>query len=835
MSFATDIVKKILGISGMTFSDLENETYRNKFSDYLPWIAYSDDTKSFLCADNTAGFMFECSPLAFASEKTVETLEGLLRLNVPDGSVLQFILFADNNITPYVDIYKSLKKRDIPLVQEGARRFGQFLIDGSEGLSNTGNIPVRDFRLFVTIKFPIKEWGSRSLDVGETHRTVSEILKGANLFPREMDAEDLIRWMSFLFNEGYTGVDVPYNDSVPLNRQVILAETPITKSMSSITIGTRNFRCTTPKRVPREIDITQTNVMFGGIKGIQDDINQYRTPFIYCINVVFSNLSTRLHTKCNAILQQKGVGSFAFMHAARQEEHQWAVDELEKGRRFLEIVPILWVYGNNEKLVSESIIRARRLWEDCGFVMQEDRGILPILFISSLPFGFYNTGRNLMNLERHFVVPTDTIATLLPIQADFAGGGKPQVLFVGRKGQLISLDIFHKAAANNHNMFITAASGAGKSFTNNYFLYNYYANGAKVRVIDIGDSYKKMTKIASGRYLDIEEDDMCINPFSSIVDEEYDLNTIPYICAQMVYSNSDRAEPTQTEMELLTRAVIWAYRQEGTAADIEHVYQYLAKYPMYAGNDEEEHNNTLFREELATTAHRLSFNMRQFARGGQYEKYFNGASTFNIRNDEFVTLELGKISSKKELFNVVTLQVINAVTSDLYFSARNENKLIVFDEAWQFIRDSAIIGKVIEEGYRKARKYNGSFTIITQSINDLELFGRVGKVIYANSAFKLYLQAQDIEKAREAKFIDYSDFELALLKSVRKNTPKYSEIFIDSPYGKGVARLAVDPFSYWIYTSDPDENTLIERTMEEEGCTFEGAIKEIVSRTGVAK
>jgi len=53
--------------------------------------------------------------------------------------------------------------------------------------------------------------------------------------------------------------------------------------------------------------------------------------------------------------------------------------ELEKGRRFLRIMPLLWVYGRDEKLVSESLVRAKRLWEDCGYVMQEDRGILPIL------------------------------------------------------------------------------------------------------------------------------------------------------------------------------------------------------------------------------------------------------------------------------------------------------------------------------------------------------------------------------------------------------------------------------------------------------------------------
>ena len=40
---------------------------------------------------------------------------------------------------------------------------------------------------------------------------------------------------------------------------------------------------------------------------------------------------------------------------------------------------------------------------------------------------------------------------------------------------------------------------------------------------------------------------------------------------------------------------------------------------------------------------------------------------------------------------------------------------------------------------------------------------------------------------------------------MRNAKPNYSEVFIDSPLGLGIARLVVDPFSYWINTSAPNE------------------------------
>ena len=109
------------------------------------------------------------------------------------------------------------------------------------------------------------------------------------------------------------------------------------------------------------------------------------------------------------------------------------------------------------------------------------------------------------------------------------------------------------------------------------------------------------------------------------------------------------------------------------------------------------------------------------------------------------------------------------------------------------------------QGYRRARKYQGSFGIVMQSMNDLMLFGGTGQVILENAATKFLLQGSTYDRAVDNKILDYQGFVLDLLKSVRNNKPNYSEVFIDSPLGVGVARLVVDPFNYWINTSAPDD------------------------------
>ena len=121
MPSASNLLKKVLGVEGLTFQDLKDETYRKRFSHYLPWVTYDPETKVYGCSDDSVGFIFECSPLAFAGEQTMETLEGLVRLNVPSGSVIQFTLLADPYIEPYLSAYKALKTRDSDLTRASRR------------------------------------------------------------------------------------------------------------------------------------------------------------------------------------------------------------------------------------------------------------------------------------------------------------------------------------------------------------------------------------------------------------------------------------------------------------------------------------------------------------------------------------------------------------------------------------------------------------------------------------------------------------------------------------------------------------------------------------------
>ncbi|MDD2467806.1 MAG: TraC family protein, partial [Desulfobulbus sp.] len=768
-------------------ADLEQMTSRHPFAAYLNYLAYDYNLDIYLNQDCSLGMLWECTPLTFAGPKALTSLEGLFRAGLPKGSVLQLILYADSHIAPILEAYQESRTVDDIIVRTSADQIVDFMEHGRRGLAACSNIPVRNFRLFVAVKLPGDTPEApnpedfidreRAKPLQDIKRQITETLKAALLSPRSMPPGDLLEWARRLFNHYPTGYPehnfTSYNDTIPLRKQILNADTVVREAGDHLRVGDNFFCCTTPKIIPAEVDPLQTNTLFGGIWGLVSDMDQIKTGFLYTLNILFEQgLETRIHAKCNLLLNQQAVGSLSPLLRRKQEEHLEATDALEHGVKFVRIIPILLVWDRDLEGARESCTRARRIWEDNGYVMQQDTFVLKILFLSALPFCLYTTGKNVDNLERDFIAPVPSVTPLLPVQGDFAGtGGVPKLIFTGRKGQLISLDFFAKGAPN-HNTVCGATTGSGKSFLVNFLAFNYYACGSLVRIIDIGGSYKKIANMLGARYLDFQPGTtVSLNPFTSIQEPEEELKSVTAVFAQMAYSNSDTDKCNDTELNMIRNAVRWAWQQKEQEADADTVYAFLAKFPEVPAADFDSMSDN---PALVEVARKLAFNIREFTNHGFHGKFFTGPSTFDIHRDAFVVLELENLKIQPDLYRVVTLLVLNAVTQDLYLSDRSRSRLIIFDEAWQFLGKAAMLGPVINEGYRRARKYNGSFMVITQSILDLDSFGEVGRVINGNSAFKIYLESSDFDQARKQGLIQYDDFGLQILNNVKSNPPRYS-------------------------------------------------------------
>jgi conjugal transfer ATP-binding protein TraC len=812
----------------LTNGELHRMVYRNRFSRYLPWIAYDEKDKLFYNMDNTIGVMWECFPGLFFAEKDMQVLEGLFKIGYPEGSVMQFILIADSYVEPLLRAYLE-RKRYAP----------SFVLKAMESLTNyykdpraLDKIPSRWFKLYVTLKIPESEFFKVSID--DLCTSVEEILRAVGLYPRRVDVGSLVAFMRRLF--GVFDEDVydycPYTE---IRKQILTPDVKIEVEGKHIKVGKRIWRCLTPKTLPAQVDIFWSGFLTGSYEGVSGDVSQVNSPFMVVWNIILRDLKSKITSKANFVIAQQSLGTFVAALARRKEEFMRVFADMEEGRKYYEVIPIVWVMDEDEERVREAVYRVKRLWESTGAVMQEEDIILMPLFIYSLPFGFYWDAKTLEFLDRTFILPSHTLPYVIPTQADYFGTGSYALLFKGRKGQVIGIDLFAKGASN-YNWYVAAPTGKGKSFLVNYLVYNYFAEGVKIRIVDIGGSYKKLVHMLGGKFIDFSPDaNICLNPFSQIKEPEYDLPVVAAVILQMIKSQTGTfpTEKVETVTSIIKGAVNFAYKKFGTDADLDVIYEYLIDFPKYSEEYEElcEEGKEVCLEDFKLITSHLAFNLRKFTSEGVYGKWFIGRSNIDFSQDQLVVLELEGLKPQRDLYSVVVLQVLNMATMDLYLSDRMHPRLVIFDEAWQFLQDNELYQKIIEEGYRRARKYGGSFGVITQSLLDFEQFGAVGKVINANCEFKFFLESGDFQAAKKQGIIDYDDFTMHILNTLRYNAPKYSEIFVhSSSFGCGIVRLIVDRYSYYLFTTRPEEVAEIERMVKEEGLSYDEAIQKMVEK-----
>ncbi len=774
---------------------------RESFSRFLPFVGYDDHHQVYRTMDNGVGYLFEIQPVAFASDSVVQAMSGLANISFSDKTVVQIILMADPYIGDILDDYIETKTRADALVTKNAVQFVSHIVSQQSGLDQMYGIPIRNFRCFVAIKSP-DHLPADTLSVTE------EALRkfGCRRVPPD-GKTGLLVWMRRMFSDMRMARADVYDQTKPLNKQIIDAGAVTDFERMDAKIGKHFARCLTPKAMPKEITPQMVNRLCGGMMGLMDDPEQVTGPFLISLNITFGGAEAEITKKSQIMSAQKAGGAVAHEIARMVNEYHWAVDYM-KSDKFVRVIPTIWVFGYDQDQCRDNASRVMRLYETLKFSMQEEDYLNKVLFILSLPFGLYLEKGNIDLLERDFYLPVETAGVLAPVQGDFRGAGRPVQVFIGRKGQIGTFDLFG-VGGNNYNFVVSAESGGGKSFLLNNMLFQYYAAGAAVRIIDIGGSYEKACKIFGGRYIDIGKENVVLNPFDfEAVDEEEEKISIQAaadVLALMATSASG-VRLSEEQLNLLKSAARWVFKTERCEEGVDAAREYLATYPQHAPDIEKSAANV-----LADDAHKLAFNLQDYCTEGDYGRFFNGKSTLRIKQDDFVVVELERLRGQKQLFSTMVMQILNVITQDLYLSERERPRFILFEEAASFLKESmagsmsSTFAGVIEAGFRRARKYNGSFGVVLQSVLDLPSFGDVGHVIMENAATKFYLQGSSYGLASERKIIPYDGFALKLLQSVRSNPPHYSEIFIDSPAGCGVARLVVDKHSYWVNTSHPND------------------------------
>ncbi len=776
--------------------------------DYLPWLAYDDDSKLFLLDGNYVGFTYSTRPMSGFTEDMERRFHSLLNMEYPAGTFLQFNLLVFDDIYGHLFEMQNARSgsRD-PLINASTAKAIEFLRKGALG---NGTQPVRNSRLLVSVKFPIRELSPDEEELENAvclRRDVGEVLSTIGFSDLSVANDtELLHQLNVITNRGpraaWRGGRMPVDENKFLREQVLDYDTTLTAHETSLRLGNSWVTSLSPKRLPRA-------GYFGMAERLSTDPHT-GSRGIPCAHMITCTVKIEDISKMKGQIERnrKYYGNYARgpfgrilpEYVRRSEDLHLISDQIASGdqvHRFALNILLFSPTPDKARSTARSVIT---YLNEIGFSFLEDAGVSFQMLRANLPLGVEQ--EDVRNLSRFRTMNSSSLALFAPLFYEWRGSGTPLISLVGRGGQVMGFSPFD--SDTGYSLTISATTGGGKSFLSNELISGVLAAGGKVWVIDAGRSYAKLCDTLGGQHLSFEaEAKMCLNPFSSIsTDDEFEevQAILLNLLATMAAPNDGLSD---FQLSILNTILLEQFQAYRSGLTVDHIAAACFKKAedLAEGRDRE------FREKRVSD---IGFGLQAFCSAGQYGKYFNGPANIDFRRN-FVLLELEELKNQPHLQTVVLLLLVYQVQNGMYLSAQDSMKMLLVDEAWDLLKDPKIAG-FMEAGYRRFRKYNGSACIITQSIGDLHK-SPTGHAILANSATTIILKQkpEEIDRLSAGETAAFSKALAARLKTVHTIRGHYSEAYIKSPSGSGIGRLIVDPFRKLLYSTDPGEVAAINR------------------------
>lgn len=413
-------------------------------------------------------------------------------------------------------------------------------------------------------------------------------------------------------------------------------------------------------------------------------------------------------------------------------------------------------------------------------------------FLSSLPGHSGLSTLRLLNYRRATILNAN-FADFAMIHKDDDGDPDGPVAFETPTGGLLRLDVFSRRATS-WNAYIAGTTGAGKSFTMNLILGNMLARRPITYILDVGNSYDPMMQLVPGSVkvtVDFTNPDLKLNPFAFPHPPDHlDRVGLSHLLEHLITGGTKPLDQTaRVDIIEAIRPLFEDYHPD-TPPVLTDFYKQLE----------------LINPDLAKP-------LRLWLPGGPYEAFFN-ASTDTFREADVVYFELTGFDDHPDVGSAITYMLFTKIFQRLQRPEdQARKKLIILDECWKFLMNDTMAGK-IKELYRTVRKHAGSIWTITQHPNDL-INSPHRDAILANTSWLLFLEQKGVgEEAKEAFGLNAREFRV--MKEIRMRKGLFSELLIKGPYKRQV-RVLADPWSYYTYTTDPDERDRRNRLTSELG------------------
>ncbi|MDE2979828.1 MAG: DUF87 domain-containing protein [Gemmatimonadota bacterium] len=322
---------------------------------------------------------------------------------------------------------------------------------------------------------------------------------------------------------------------------------------------------------------------------------------------------------------------------------------------------------------------------------------------------------------------------------------------------------------------ILGATGSGKSFALNFLLVEALKYGPRVLILDLGGSYRWLTRFLGGSYLEL----------TPAGDAASGLRLQPF------------ALPAGTRtFQFLTGWVLRLLKLGGYEAGGADTSEIRARIEdLYALGAERRTLSGLTGSLPAAMWPALS----RWTRDGVWGRFFDNAPAegSDLEFRDWQVIDLAGAAEHPDLCEAALSYLLERMRLEIEDPAEAARlKLMVVDEAWRYLADPAVLA-YLAEAAKTWRKKNAALVLATQSAVDMT--GTAGAAALLESIpTKLFLANPELPD-EVGDLFRLNESEVA---RIRELTPK-RELYLRRPEEAAVLRLEVDPESYWLYTSSP--------------------------------
>lgn len=858
------------------------EHQANQFASWLPYAAYISGDDLFINRDSS-GFVLELMPQSGADERMAEVLLSLYA-PLPAGAGVQFNLFGSPHVRDTLRRYANMRMEDadqavlsahwgrparnLNLYRTLARQRVAHLLQGSQTSLLSGfHYCVRDFRLMLSVSVP---WDANNAGRREELLSVRDsmvsTLNSASLTNRVCDAADLINWCSLFTNpDRLSCTDLPrlnYDDGREIRDQIVdfdtvqdlypagirfwkagAASQRLALSSSSSSPSTSpdlgacemEARFFSIKSFPQRFALWQMGALIGDL---MQPALQYSSPFLLTMGVHMLDPNTmRTAVAANNVRATQNADSkmARVMPDVAKKREDWAAvaEAIDAGGRLVSMYHQLALFTHPKDAVRGEQT-AKAIWRARGFELNADVYMQRQALLASLPMTL--SERFHKDLKKMRRVTRKTLANavhLAPIVTEWRGTRSPVMVFAGRRGQVITADLYDNPG--NMNAAVVGSPGQGKSVLLNEMAWSYRSIGAKVWMMDLGKSFEKLCRNAKGTYIEFTPTSrICLNMFSTVPDERLtedgrieggineDIDMIKPALAKMCSAHSQLDE---VQLRALGVTALQMFKKYGRDLTITGLRDALRSGTLEAEGVEVKNDQRI--KDLALM-------LSPYCKGGEYERFFEGRNNVDMSND-LIVIEGEELKRKPDLQTVVNIIQMHRITGEMYLS-RDRRKVFLIDELKQQLGDAAqddrVLLAAIDEASRRARKYGGALVTATQSGDDYYSSAQMEAALNcADFVFLFKQKSESLELLQKRGRLAMDESKKRLLNSLRTEPGAYSEFFISCSLGEGVARCILDPATHLLFSNKLDDNKPLD-ALRAQGLTIDEAITALLRQRG---